>query len=163
MDRVFLDLNVTLEQKQNVHFCQEHFLYDDVRSCHPRPYPTGYFPKTRFSQHQPLYEMRNDASGQPFASILQLRAAKIYNFLSTQKYDIVKDHWIVRYEQVLQEGTGPLIQRLEQVTGVQAECKPSPPQNRRRRELDPDMIQYVTSHLDWEAEHLVGYYPIVQE
>jgi hypothetical protein len=90
MDRDFLDLNVTLEQKQNVHFCQEHFLYDDVISCHPRPYPT------EFSQHQPLYEMRNDASGQPLALILQLRAAKIYNFLSTQKYDVVKDHWIVR-------------------------------------------------------------------
>jgi len=161
MNRVFHDLNVTMEQKQNKHFCQEHFLYDDVVSCHPRPYPTGFFSKTRFSQHQPFYEMRNDASGQPFASVLELRVAKIYNFLSTQHYDIVQDLWIVPYEQVLRDGTRSLLQQIEQRTGIQAQCIASPPQTRKRRELDPDMVQYLTTHIDWKAEQLIGYYPMV--
>ena len=157
MQRVFLDLNVTVEQKRDVHFCQEHFLYDDVVTCRQRPYPQGFFHKSRYSEHQPFYEMRNDGSGQPFASVLELRAAKIYNFLSTKDYKSVLGHWIVPYEQVLMQGTATLLQRLEKATGIQAQCAASPPQNRRKRTLDPEMIQYVMSHLDWEAEHLIGY------
>jgi hypothetical protein len=102
--------------------------------------------------------MRNDGSGIPFASILELRAAKIDNFLSTQEYPGVQDLWIVPYEQVLRDGTWNFIQRLERATGVTAQCIPSPPQNRRKRKLDPEMIEYVLSHVDWEAEHRIGYY-----
>jgi len=109
MDRVGYDLEVTEQQKQDPYFCQDFFMYKDIVTCHVRPYPKGYFNKTRFSEHQPLYEMRPDGSGKPFGNILELRSAKILNFLQTKFYKGVKEFWILRYEDLLRYGTKDLI------------------------------------------------------
>jgi len=158
MERVFLDLNVTEEEKEDPNSCQEHFLYRDIISCLQRPYPFGYFSKTRYSEHQPFYEMRNDGSGKPYNNVLELRAAKIRNFLETKNYAGVNEHWTVQYEELLEHGTNSIIKKLEQLTGATSVCKPSPPQQRKRRVIDQDMFVHLDQHLDWEAENMVGYY-----
>jgi len=157
MDRVGLDLVVSEEEKNNTKACQEAFLFRHIISCHVRPYPLNHFDKTHFSNHQPFYEMRNDGSGAPFDNILEMRAAKNYNFLLTKDFRFVKQLWVVHYEEMLNGGTEELIRNIEKITGVKSSCKPSPPQHRKRRPIRRDEIKYLKDHLDWDAEEVIGY------
>lgn len=159
MDRVGKDLEMTEEDKLKVDACQEYFMYRDLISCHVRPYPEGSFNKTHYSEHQPFYEMKYDESGEPFDSILEMRAAKIRNFLSTKHFPGVDEFWMLQYEVLVKAGTLDLIKKIEALTGTQSHCDPSPPQEHRmRRSVQPDLIEYLMKNLDWEAENMVGYY-----
>ena len=62
---------------QTGRICQEGFHYHEVVSCLKRPLPDEYWRGRNhsFSERQPFYEM--DGSGEPFASVLELRSAKI--------------------------------------------------------------------------------------
>jgi len=169
MERVGKDLNMTDDEKSGKAgpICQEGFFYKDVITCHVRPYPDGYWDGTydgkkrkhRYSEHQPFYEMKNDGSGEPYDNVLQMRAAKINNFLDTVSFPWVEDTWVLRYEDLLKEGTQHLIESIEKVTGVKANCTASPPQNRKKREIDPDLRKYLLNekNVDWKAEKLIGY------
>ena len=159
MDRAGLDLEMSEEEKKNPKACQEAFLYRDIVSCHLRPYHPDHhhFDKTYFSNHQPFYEMRYDGSGEPFDNILEMRAAKNRNFLSTKDFRFVKELWIVHYEEMLSEGTEELIQNIEDATGIKSSCEASPPQDRKRRPIHGDEMEYLMDHLDWNAERVIGY------
>lgn len=158
MERVGKDLNVTEEQKKNPHFCQEKFQYKDVVSCHVRPYPAGTFKKTRFSEHQPFYEMRNDGSGTPYDNILEMRTDKIKHFSSLVNYTNVEDLWVVQYEDLLSHGTKEVLEKLKQLTGVSPKCEWSPPQlNRKKRAILPEMMEFLNKNVDWEVEKSIGY------
>ena len=156
MHRVGLDLEMDEEEKKNPHSCQEAFLYRDIISCHLRPHPKKHG-KTYFSDHQPFYEMRDDGSGEPFDNILEMRAAKNLNFLSTKDFRFVKQLWIVHYEELLIGGTEELIRNIEVATGIKSSCSPSPPQMRKSRPIHGDEMKYLTEHLDWSAERVIGY------
>jgi hypothetical protein len=111
------------------------------------------------------YEMHQDGPkvGLPYDSILELRRDKIRNFLSLQEtMDFVDTIIPVRYETLLQDGTASLIYNIEQATGTKAapSCHPKEPQKARsKRPLDPDYVNYMTHHVDWETEALIGYCP----
>jgi hypothetical protein len=111
------------------------------------------------SRHKPFYELKQDGSGEPFASIIDMRAAKINNFLETKDYPRVVDTWPVHYEYLLAKGTRELLESISELTGVPYTCDPFPAQAaRRKRELPPEYMDYVTEHVDWEAERLIGYH-----
>jgi len=157
MERVGLDLEMTTEEKEDPQACQEDYQYRDVKSCHQRPYPEGYFDTTHYSNHQPFYEMRYDGTGEPFDNILEMRAAKIRNLLSTNAFKVVKELWILQYEELLRGGTAELIREIEGMTGVKAQCSASPPQDRKGRRIGKKLVEHMMKKLDWEAEALVGY------
>lgn len=157
MERVGKDLELTDEQKNDPHYCQQKFAYKDVISCLVRPYVDKKFEKTHYSEHQPFYEMRNDGSGKPYDNILQLRKAKIDNFMSTENFKNVQDLWVVQYEDLLSIGTKELLDTISKLTGVEPKCDPCTSQTRKKRPIDPDMIEYLNEHVDWDAEKLIGY------
>lgn len=141
--------------------CQEGFRYNEVVSCLKHPLPREHWEGKNhsYSQRQPFYELQNDGSGKPYKSLVDLRAAKIKNFLSTAEYDNVSALWILRYEDLIKEGTARLIQKLEVVTGQGAHCTPFKAQgDRHRRQLDMRMIKWLMKHVDWDAEALIGYH-----
>jgi len=159
MDRFGKDLEMADSDKIG-RVCQEDFFYNDIITCNQRPYPDGYWNsshKHRYSEHQPFYEMRNDGSGRPYDNILQLRAAKIYNFLSVVDFPWVEDMWVIRYESLLAEGTRSLLEAVEKATGVKAQCIAAEAQNRRKRTIDSKMMKWLTENVDWETERLIGY------
>lgn len=159
MDRVGKDLEMTEEEILKTDACQENFMYRDLISCHVRPYRKGTFNKTHYSEHQPFYEMRYDESGEPFDSILEMRAAKIRNFLSTKHFLGVTEFWMLQYEVLVNAGTLDLIEKIEAFTGTKSHCDSSPPQgHRKKRGINPDLVEYLMKNLDWEAENMVGYY-----
>ena len=146
---------------QTGRICQEGFHYHEVVSCLKRPLPDEYWQGRNhsFSERQPFYELRLDGSGKPYTNILALRAAKIRNFLSTADFEKVSALWILRYEDLIKQGTSNLIQKLEAATGTSARCIPFEAQgDRHRRQLDMGMIKWLMKHVDWEAESLIGYH-----
>lgn len=146
---------------QTGRICQEGFHYHEVVSCLKRPLPDEYWEGRNhsYSERQPFYELRLDGSGEPYANVLALRAAKIRNFLSTSEYDNVSALWILRYEDLIKQGTSKLIEKLEAATGTSARCTCIESQgDRHRRQLDMGMIKWLMKHVDWEAESLIGYH-----
>ena len=102
----------------------------------------------------------DDPRGRPYGNILEMRADKIRNFLESAEYSNVEGFWHYRYEGLLETGTRDLVERIEKATGVKRhpeKCKVYEPQNRRRREMDPEFVDYMTEHVDWGAEALIGY------
>ena len=152
-ERVGLDLNATNATK-----CKQDFKYNEVNSCYREPLPEGSYAKIQYSNNQPFYELKRDGSGEPFANIMELRSAKIRNFLQVKYYQGIADLWPIQYEYMLHEGTEPLITRLEEITGLKRNCEAVPAQdNRPSRPLSVPFIEYVDYHLDWSAEKFIGY------
>jgi hypothetical protein len=156
-ERAEVDLELANETGR---VCQQGFRYSEVNSCVGRPYPKEKFEgkSKSWSEDKPIYEMRQDGSGLPFKNILEMRAAKILNFLELGKFSNTYASWNVPYENLLKYGTEDLISRIEEATGLERKCKASPPQpDRPKRPMEPKYIQYINDHVDWEVEALIGY------
>eukprot|EP00978_Attheya_sp_CCMP212_P048851 scaffold584450_cov59-Attheya_sp.AAC.1 len=155
------DLDMTLANETG-RICQQNFTFNEVNSCLEHPYLEGSYDKNKshWSAHTPFYEMRQDGSGQPFNNILEMRSAKILNFLQLEKYQNTYAAWHYQYEYLLQDGTEHVISRIENATGVQRSCTASPPQPQRPRSKrlgDKHYIDYMNEHVDWEIEKRIGY------
>ena len=104
--------------------CQEDFKYRDIVSCVLEPIPHEAYNYTiRYSEHQPFYEMRNDGSGLPYDSIMEMRTDKIRNFLTVANYKGVADLWVLQYEYLVLKGTQHLLDRIEEWTGITAQVR----------------------------------------
>jgi hypothetical protein len=154
MERVGLDRFDNLTEP-----CQEHFEYKDLISCPVEPLPKSRYKKMQYSNHQPMYEMRNDGSGEPYANIMEMRADKIRNFLSVKDYEGIADVWVVQYEYLLTKGTQELVDQVAKWTGVEPKCKPMPPQQRRNRPVEKEMADFIRANLNWTTESWVGFGP----
>ena len=147
--------------------CYEKFRYDQLISCVEGSYKdeeykkwlknTGFTSDSDFSGHKPIYELKQDGSGKPFESILEMRAAKIQNFLSVKEWDWVQDSIPVQYEKLLADGTDFLLTQIEEKLQIKRSCKAVPPQTRKRRPLSLDYVQWMKDNVDWESESLIGY------
>jgi hypothetical protein len=157
-ERVGLDLEMKGDE-----ICTEDFHYKDIVSCSLEPLPESYYNWTiRYSEHQPFYEMRNDGSGIPYANIMEMRTDKIRNFLGVHDYAGVADVWVLQYEYLVATGTKHLIDRIEEWTGVKAQCKTKEPQLRKpklSRMISPDFSKFVRENINWTVEELIGYSP----
>jgi len=139
--------------------CQEHFRYEDIISCPKVPLPKSAYKTIHYSQHQPFYEMRNDGSGKPYSSIMEMRSDKILNFLSVKDYEGIADVWVVQYEYLLSKGTSAMIEQISEWTGIEPKCKPYPPQQRTNRLVEKEMAEFIKKHLNWTVEAMIGYGP----
>ena len=114
--------------------CQDDFRYNEIVSCNYEPLPHEAYTHTlRYSEHQPFYELQQDGSGEPFANIMEMRAAKIRNFLDVKNYVGVADVWTTQYEYLLAKGTKEMLDKITEWTGVPYKCDQSPPPRARAR------------------------------
>jgi hypothetical protein len=80
--------------------------------------------------------------------------------METSTYANVHGFWHYQYESLLKTGTRELVEKIERATGLKRhpeKCKIYDPQNRRKREMPQEYVDYMVDHVDWEAEALVGY------
>lgn len=153
MNRTGLDIGMSRDSR-----CQQDFLYHQIVSCNIEPLPQSSFDhKIRYSEHQPFYELHQDGSGKAFGNIMEMRSAKIRNFLDVKEYQGVADVWVVQYEYLLETGTKRLVDLISEWTGVEAKCDPFPAQNREKRKLSRRFVKFINENLDWTAEGLIGY------
>merc|ERR1712032_373894 len=157
MDRIGTDLDPKMTNETR---CQGRFIYRDIISCEVKPLPVeSYNHKLHYSEEKPFYEMKNDGSGLPYSNILDMRSDKIKNFLSVQNLPGVRDMYVVQYEYLLKMGTSDLINKISKITGIEPKCTPYGPQIRRARNTSDEFIQYITDHINWDIEQLIGYEP----
>lgn len=154
MKRIGRDLEISNSTAR----CQQDFSYNEIVSCSREPLPIDSYESIHMSRHQPFYELKQDGSGEPFENIMEMRAAKIRNFLDTKEYPKVVDAWPVQYEYLLARGTKRMLDKISKVTGVPYKCDPYPTQHRKQRTLSKQFVEYVNEHMDWTAEELIGYH-----
>lgn len=105
-----------------------------------------------------MYELSHDGSGTPYGSIVDLRRDKIKNFLNLRNYDAVATIFPVQYEYAVSRGTAGLLQAIEDVTGLYAQCKPELAREFAPKQLDAKYIKWMNDNVDWEVEKMIGYY-----
>lgn len=103
------------------------------------------------------YELKRDGSGQPYSNILDLRQAKIRNFLTVSDFESVQGFYVVRYEDMVLQGTVSLIGQLEKELNTTAKCVPEPAHQLTKRPMPQEYMAYMRKHVDWVAESLIGY------
>jgi hypothetical protein len=170
LDVAFIEHEKRKNKNSTKAFCHENFQPQQLMSCIKYPFPKKQdFKKylknnnmgnviPSFSGNLPRYEFKEN--GQPYASILEMRAAKIKNFLSIKDWDWIMDVHVEQYERLLQRGTSHLIDYITSITGLSANCTPIPSQIRpKKQSLDPEYIEWMNHHVDWKTEQLIGYTP----
>ena len=105
-----------------------------------------------------LYELMHDGSGRPYNSIIDLRRDKILNFLQVPMFHGVKAFFPERYETLKLRGTSYFLAQLEEITGLQAQCKPYEGTGVvKHKKVDPEYTMWMNKFADWDVEALVGY------
>jgi hypothetical protein len=105
--------------------------------------------------HLPIYEL--DSNGKPFRHPLELRTAKIKNFLDIpNKWDL-GSYMILQHEEINNEGTGSLLERVSKIVGMKPSCEADPPKRQPSKKLDDEWTKWISEHADWETEAKVGY------
>jgi hypothetical protein len=157
--------------------CSFGFLFEEVIPCMTERDPQ--------SDAFPLYELHPASSlshaGDPYSSILELRADKIRNFLTA--FNGVVDLISVRYEDLVWAedytddgsyltlpfpGFAGLLERIRDRTSLIPDVDAgwisdedgtfkAEPLGVGAVKLDSHYVQWMTDHVDWDAEKLVGY------
>lgn len=154
------DLQIMKEGKQNEASCVQGFKFHEVVPCQ---FDNETIPVTKWRGHEPVYEMQRDGSGQPFSDLLKLRSEKILNFiLEVPLLMSIAGYSAVRYEDLLQQGTQPLMKQVASMMGLKElpdSCKPLPPQPERlgHRKVPEGLRKWVEDNLVLETEQLLGY------
>ena len=169
----FISANMMLSQddaNHATHLCQEGYLSGQVSPC--RLSRERYPPEVRkdfqdltkmpkgliFSGHEPIYELNADTE-RPFEHPLQLRAAKIRNYLNVPKKWELGGFLTVTNEEIDINGAGSFIDQVSQIVGLEPKCRAEPPANKQGYELDPEWAEWITQHADWSQEARLGYTP----
>jgi hypothetical protein len=131
--------------------CQERFRFNEIVSCAAKGSVVG--------TDNPMYEMQQDGSGSPFASIMDLRASKLRNHYNVKDWTDVKKFDIVPYElagQLFKD----LVKDIQQFTEWQLSCTGDvlPPSKDRSASMTRSFVDYITKNADWEAEGLIATY-----
>jgi len=153
------DLNVLQSKTQNSVACVQGFSFDQVTPC---IFDNSTIPTSKWRGHMPIYELSRDTPGKPFANLLKLRSDKILNFVVEIPLLMqLGGYWVVRYEDLLRDGTRPLLEQMADMMGIGLPqvCRPQPPRPERigHREIPEGFRQWIEEHLVLETEQLLGY------
>ncbi|KAL7544211.1 hypothetical protein ACHAWF_007591 [Thalassiosira exigua] len=130
--------------------CLAGYDFDEVVPCSLH----DYVKKEGYSGN--MYEL--NPSGIAYGSIVQLRAAKIRNFLQVSEFHGVKAFFMEQYEALTSRGTAYFLSRLEQMTGVNANCTPFNSTGvAKHYDVTPEFIEWMNRYHDWDAEAMIGY------
>jgi hypothetical protein len=151
MPRTGRDLQIDVSSNETI--CQYHFRPNQVVPC----LEVNALKVHEDRQVFPCYEMRHDGSGLPYESILDLRRAKVRNFLSIEQFQFITAFFAVQYEDMALRGTKALVENIARVLGTKAQCTPSGPQKLSYRPLPYKYVEYMKKHVDWETEAHLGY------
>jgi hypothetical protein len=141
-------------QKGYIHIspCHRNTTYVPLGIRHiPRPFLRHLFA----SANDPVYEMKID--GKPFANLLQLRAAKIKNFLRIPAMWDVAGFAVIKYETLVTD-IESLLRRVGSTVSQKNRCSKTPlPFQKTPYHLPDSFRQWIRYQTDWSIDKLVGY------
>ena len=124
-----------------------------------------YFNHFNKGQSTPCYELRRDGSGQPYDSVVDMRSDKIRNHLSVAEWSWVNGFELLRFDDISSDSSylSTFLDKVEKHVGVNASCKklPNPPWKTKQNEVSREYMEWMTDRVDWEAEALLGYHPVM--
>lgn len=150
---------------QSEPICQNKFRYNEVVPCTWNFTMQETPVKMRRSMY-PVYELNRDGSGNAYRNILELRADKMANHvLQLPLLLSLGGYILVRYEDLLKQGTRFLLEQVSHVTGMQGtlplQCRPASAQPdrllQRQRSIPKGLKEWVNSNMDVHTERLLGY------
>lgn len=170
------DLDKAISDTTHVN-CSFGFYFEEVIPCMTKRDPQ--------SDAFPLYELHpltsGSRAGDPYASILELRADKIRNFLSAATFEGVVDSILVHYEDLVWDddylhlskpypGISGLLEEIDDRTNLVPDVNAGWVDDDEdyfkakalgigTMKLDPYFVQWMDEHVDWDVEMLVGYNP----
>lgn len=162
-DEELLKRMATEPMLRSERLCQSVFRYDDVVPCTLNS-TLEELPSDMLRSMYPVYELKNDGSGNAYRNILELRADKIANHvLHLPLLFSIGGYVLVRYEDLLEKGTQFLMQQVSQAVGLQGvlpqQCNPAGPQpdRLRQRVVPKGLKEWIESNMDVHTERLLGY------
>jgi hypothetical protein len=168
--------------------CRHEFTVREVIPCRldnvTAQQPPWNIPLRKWRGYEPIYEQRRegnygDNTGSPYDHLLQLRAAKIVNWvLELPLLMRLGGFLVVRYEDVLERGNAFVMHQVASILNGDEEADTTPlsngpsqrvaptcsltgPQPHRigKRQIPPEFRAWVNQHMNVEIERLVGYSP----
>lgn len=162
MPRPSLDRERIAQNKTQGNICVLGMAFDEVIPCEIRPHELPQYASYR--EHIPVYELKRDGSGTPFSHVLEMRAAKIRNFVQEIPQWNIGGYLAVRYDDLLANGTELMLRQLAGIIGLPEHhlpknCMPKGPQPERigRRRIPSGLRTWIRENMDGEAERLVGF------
>jgi hypothetical protein len=157
--------------------CSYGFYFEEVIPCMTQRDPQ--------SDSFPLYELHPVTSGafagDPYSSVLELRADKIRNFLGAATFEGVVDSIVVHYEDLVWDedyrhlskpypGISGLLEEIDDRTNLIPDESAGWINDDEdyfkaialgvgTTKLDPYYVHWMDEHVDWDVELLVGYSP----
>lgn len=146
--------------------CQKGFTFGTVSPCDTdhsyvpekiRHIPRSFLRNLPFEADEAMYEL--DIDGRPFQNIMQLRAAKISNFLNLVHKWNFGGFAGIRYEDIIGDRIAALVQNVESAIQVDNNCPKLKSFYRESYNISNEFQAWVAEKSDWRVEALVGYFP----
>ena len=153
---------------QKDRLCQKGYKFRTISPCTEtmsykppslKKIPGSFLKHLPWSVNNVIYELQPD--GQPYEHPLQLRAAKIENFLG------VVDEWelggfgVLQYEDLLQPRLENVLQKISVALNNEAVCGELPIISKKLYSLPVEFRSWVKENADWAQEARIGYSPEV--
>lgn len=147
----------------------ERYRNEDKRNGVIRYYPSIYGdkfqpPANHTGASSPVYEMRRDGSGEPYASLVDMRSDKLRNHLNVAKWKWIHGHELAHFDRMADpEYLWEFLHRIEKHVGLNATCSNIPLPKWKTKKYNEnatkEFMDWITDRVDWETEALVGYVP----
>jgi hypothetical protein len=157
------------DTNQRDRLCQKGFKFRTISPCIQtmsyippslKKIPGSFLKNLPMSVDHVVYELR--PNGQPYEHPLQLRAAKIENFLG------VVDEWelggfgVLQYEDLLQPRLETIVQQISVALNKEAVCRELPIISKEIYSLPVGFRNWVKENADWGQDARIGYSPDVK-
>jgi hypothetical protein len=119
--------------------------------------PKPFLRHLPFAINDVVYELAG--YDKPYDHPLQLRAAKLQNFLSVVQHWDLGGFALIRYEDILGDGLTAFVEELSRALQVKSQCPILPPFDKPPYSIPEEFRAWITDHSDWELESLLGYEP----
>eukprot|EP00569_Conticribra_weissflogii_P005876 CAMPEP_0171341856 /NCGR_PEP_ID=MMETSP0878-20121228/12267_1 /TAXON_ID=67004 /ORGANISM="Thalassiosira weissflogii, Strain CCMP1336" /LENGTH=312 /DNA_ID=CAMNT_0011844311 /DNA_START=177 /DNA_END=1115 /DNA_ORIENTATION=- len=104
------------------------------------------------------YELNHDGSEKPYSSIVDMRKEKIINHLSVANFEGTKAFLPNQYEDLYRDGTGVLLEKLKELTGLEPRCEGIEGKGVvKHKEVQRDYVKWMNRFVDWGVEGQIGY------
>eukprot|EP00980_Cylindrotheca_fusiformis_P004497 scaffold961_cov122-Cylindrotheca_fusiformis.AAC.5 len=155
---------VNFEEKDTGVLCQKGFSFGTISPCDKdhsyvpekvRHIPLSFLRNLPFEVDEVVYEL--DIDGMAFQDIMQLRAAKINNFLNLVHDWSLAGFVAVRYDDIIGDKIGTFVGDIESALQVESSCPNIKPFYRKSYTLPNEFTAWISDRADWRVESRVGF------
>ena len=133
--------------------CMEHYSFKEIVPC------SFDDSKKKNGYGNYKYELNHDGSEKPYSSIVDMRKEKILNHLTVRNFEGTRAFFPFRYEDLNKDGTGVLLEKLTEITGIEPKCDATKATGEVKHKTVPkEFMDWMNKYADWGVEGQIGYH-----